>query len=98
MSSRSRRTLAGRSAGNGASEEAVIDRYIDDIVARIGTLSRPMRVVYDCGNGAGALVAPQLFARSASRAAACSARATARSRTTIPIRRSPRTSRTSSRR
>ena len=30
---------------------------------RIGKLSRPMRVVYDCGNGAGALVAPQLFER-----------------------------------
>jgi phosphomannomutase / phosphoglucomutase len=44
-------------------EEQIIDRYLDDVVARIGKLSRPMRVVYDCGNGAGALVAPQLFAR-----------------------------------
>jgi phosphomannomutase / phosphoglucomutase len=44
-------------------EEPVIDRYIDDVIQRIGKLSRPMRVVYDCGNGAGALVAPQLFAR-----------------------------------
>ncbi len=43
--------------------EAVIDPYIDDVIARIGPLARPMRVVYDCGNGAGALVAPQLFAR-----------------------------------
>jgi phosphomannomutase/phosphoglucomutase len=42
-------------------EETVIERYIDDIVARVGTLSRPIRAVYDCGNGAGALVAPQLF-------------------------------------
>jgi phosphomannomutase/phosphoglucomutase len=41
--------------------EAVIDRYIDDVVHRIGKLSRPMRIVYDCGNGAGALVAPQLM-------------------------------------
>jgi phosphomannomutase/phosphoglucomutase len=41
--------------------EAVIDRYIDDIVQRIGKLSRPIRGVYDCGNGAGALVAPALF-------------------------------------
>jgi len=43
--------------------EQVIDRYLDDIVARIGPLARPVNVVYDCGNGAGALVAPQLFAR-----------------------------------
>jgi phosphomannomutase/phosphoglucomutase len=43
--------------------EAVIDRYVDDIGQRVGTLRRPLRVVYDCGNGAGALVAPQLFAR-----------------------------------
>jgi len=41
--------------------EAVIDRYIDDVVARTGKLARQIRVVYDCGNGAGALVAPQLF-------------------------------------
>src|SRR5262245_57799140 len=37
-------------------EEAIIDSYIDDVVARIGRLSRPIRGVYDCGNGAGALV------------------------------------------
>ena len=43
--------------------EAVIDRYCDDVVARIGTLSRPLKAVIDCGNGAGALVAPQLFPR-----------------------------------
>src|SRR5689334_13884376 len=42
-------------------EETVIDRYVDDVLARIGTLSRPIRAVYDCGNGAGALVAPQMF-------------------------------------
>ncbi len=42
-------------------DEPVIDRYIDDVVAKIGKLSRPIRAVYDCGNGAGALVAPQLF-------------------------------------
>jgi phosphomannomutase / phosphoglucomutase len=43
--------------------EAVIDRYIADIIERTGTLARPPRVVIDCGNGAGALVAPQLFRR-----------------------------------
>src|SRR6185369_832592 len=42
-------------------EEAIIDRYVNDVVKRIGKLSRPIRVVYDCGNGAGALVAPALF-------------------------------------
>jgi phosphomannomutase/phosphoglucomutase len=41
--------------------EAVIDRYIADIVHRTGKLARPPRVVIDCGNGAAALVAPQLF-------------------------------------
>jgi phosphomannomutase/phosphoglucomutase len=43
--------------------EAVIDRYIDDVVQRTGPLTRPPRVVVDCGNGAGALVAPRLFKR-----------------------------------
>ena len=41
--------------------ETVIDRYVADVAQRIGPLSRPMRIVYDCGNGAGALVAPQLM-------------------------------------
>jgi phosphomannomutase/phosphoglucomutase len=41
----------------------VIDRYIDDVVHRIGPLRRPIRIVYDCGNGAGSLVAPALFKR-----------------------------------
>jgi phosphomannomutase/phosphoglucomutase len=41
----------------------VIDRYLDDIVQRTGPLARRLRVVYDCGNGASAVVAPQLFAR-----------------------------------
>ncbi len=44
-------------------EEPIIDRYVDDIVERVGQLSRPIKAVYDCGNGAGALVAPQLFKR-----------------------------------
>ena len=41
--------------------ESVIDRYIDDVVRRIGKLSRRIKAVYDCGNGAGAIVAPALF-------------------------------------
>src|SRR4051812_11046558 len=47
----------------GVRSEAIVDRYVDDVVTRIGKLSRPMNVVYDCGNGAGSLVAPQLFSR-----------------------------------
>ena len=43
--------------------ETVIDPYLDDIAGRTGTLARPPRVVIDCGNGAGALVAPALFKR-----------------------------------
>jgi phosphomannomutase/phosphoglucomutase len=42
-------------------DESVIERYIDDVIQRIGKLARPIRGVYDCGNGAGALVAPALF-------------------------------------
>ncbi|MBU6366601.1 MAG: phosphomannomutase/phosphoglucomutase [Gemmatimonadetes bacterium] len=54
-------------AGSGTVRHAaVIDRYVADIAARIGPVRRAdgsaPRVVYDCGNGAGALVAPQLFA------------------------------------
>ena len=41
----------------------VIDRYIDDMVGRVGRLSRNLDVVIDCGNGAGSLVAPRLFSR-----------------------------------
>jgi phosphomannomutase/phosphoglucomutase len=43
--------------------ESVIARYEDDIAGRIGTLARPLKVVFDCGNGVGALVAPGLFRR-----------------------------------
>ena len=43
--------------------EKVIDRYVDDMVARTGTLARRLKVVVDCGNGAGSLVAEQLFSR-----------------------------------
>jgi phosphomannomutase / phosphoglucomutase len=55
--------LAGKfSTGHGkVRDEAVIDRYIADVVERVGKLSRPLKVVADCGNGAGALVAPQLL-------------------------------------
>src|SRR3954453_11925478 len=54
--------VSGAKKGSVRSED-VIDRYIDDIVARTGPLPADMRIVYDCGNGAGALVAPKLFER-----------------------------------
>ena len=41
--------------------EALVDRYVADVVTRTGPLARAMKIVYDCGNGAGALVAPQLM-------------------------------------
>lgn len=41
--------------------EALVDGYVADVVTRTGKLARDMKVVYDCGNGAGALVAPQLM-------------------------------------
>ena len=42
-------------------KKEVIDRYVVDIANRVGKLSRPLKVVIDCGNGAGALVVPALF-------------------------------------
>ena len=41
--------------------EAILDRYVADIAGRIGPLPKSMKVVVDCGNGVGAVVAPQLF-------------------------------------
>jgi phosphomannomutase/phosphoglucomutase len=43
--------------------EVVIDRYVDDVVARTGPLKRRLKVIIDCGNGVGALVARRLFDR-----------------------------------
>jgi len=42
-------------------EEQIVDRYVDDVASRIGPISRPIKMVYDCGNGAATRVAPQLF-------------------------------------
>ncbi|MEO7455085.1 MAG: phosphomannomutase/phosphoglucomutase [Gemmatimonadaceae bacterium] len=55
------RSNAAPSGQGSIRTESLIDRYIADVVARTGPLARPMKVVYDCGNGAGALVAPQLM-------------------------------------
>ena len=43
--------------------EAVIDRYVDDIVARTGPLKQRLKIVIDCGNGVGAVVSRRLFDR-----------------------------------
>lgn len=51
-------------AGAGELREVqIIDRYVDDVAKRIGPLSRKLKVVCDCGNGVGALVAPKLLDR-----------------------------------
>jgi phosphomannomutase/phosphoglucomutase len=44
-------------------EQAVLGPYVEDILEKIGPLRRPIRAVFDCGNGAASLVAPELFAR-----------------------------------
>jgi phosphomannomutase / phosphoglucomutase len=54
-------TDPGKVTKGKASAADVIDRYVDDIVRRTGPLPKTMKVVYDCGNGAASLVAPQLF-------------------------------------
>ncbi|MBW7934248.1 MAG: phosphomannomutase/phosphoglucomutase [Gemmatimonadaceae bacterium] len=38
----------------------VLDDYVADISGRIGRIKRPLKVVVDCGNGVGALTAPQV--------------------------------------
>ena len=43
--------------------ERVIDRYVDDVIARTEPLKRRLKVVIDCGNGVGAVVARDLFDR-----------------------------------
>jgi phosphomannomutase / phosphoglucomutase len=44
-------------------EQPVLGAYLEDITKRIGPLRRPIRAVFDCGNGAASLVAPELFQR-----------------------------------
>jgi phosphomannomutase / phosphoglucomutase len=49
--------------GSGTVRHAdVLDRYVADVKAKTGPLKRKLKVVYDCGNGVGAVVAPQLMA------------------------------------
>ncbi len=44
-------------------EQPVLDAYIGDMVRKISRLRRPIRAIFDCGNGAASLVAPELFAK-----------------------------------
>lgn len=53
--------LAGKVEKGTVTTAEVLDRYVDDVVAKTGPLPKTMKVVYDCGNGAASLVAPQLF-------------------------------------
>lgn len=41
--------------------EEVLTRYSGDVVQRIGNLSRPLKVVLDCGNGVGSIAVPLIF-------------------------------------
>ena len=56
------RTNAAPTGQGTVRHESPIDAYVADVLERTGPLARPMKIVYDCGNGAGALVAPQLMA------------------------------------
>jgi phosphomannomutase/phosphoglucomutase len=49
------------STTGGVRSEEVLDRYVADVIARTGKLSRRLKVVVDAGNGAGSLVAKPLF-------------------------------------
>jgi phosphomannomutase/phosphoglucomutase len=41
--------------------ESPIEHYVLDVVKRTGPLARPVRIAYDCGNGAASVVAPQMM-------------------------------------
>ncbi|HZJ00529.1 MAG TPA: phosphomannomutase/phosphoglucomutase [Gemmatimonadaceae bacterium] len=53
---------AGKSAGK-LRNEAIVDRYVEDVGNRIGRIAKNISCVVDCGNGAGAIVAKKLFDR-----------------------------------
>ncbi|HEX9564688.1 MAG TPA: phosphomannomutase/phosphoglucomutase [Gemmatimonadaceae bacterium] len=52
-----------RSGEGSFRSESIVDRYVDDVVERTGPLARRLKVVIDCGNGVGAVVAGRLFGR-----------------------------------
>src|SRR5579862_1678641 len=52
-------------------QEEILDRYLDDIVQRIGPLARPLSIALDCANGVGSLVGPKLMERLGVRVTQC---------------------------
>ncbi len=52
-------------SGHGAiqADDSVLRHYADKLVATVGTLSRPVKVVVDCGNGVASLVAEDILTR-----------------------------------
>ena len=50
-------------AGTFEVDGSVLDRYVEAIVSRNGPLTRPVKVVIDCGNGTTSLVAESLLTR-----------------------------------
>jgi len=50
-------------AGTIEANGTVLERYVEAVVRRNGPLARPVKVVVDCGNGVGSLVAERLFTR-----------------------------------
>src|SRR5688500_2936900 len=42
-------------------QDDVIERYVNDVAGRIGPISREVKCVVDCGNGAGAVLAHRHF-------------------------------------
>ncbi|RMH15758.1 MAG: phosphomannomutase/phosphoglucomutase [Gemmatimonadetes bacterium] len=58
-----RTRIESGASGPGGGElrtESVLDRYVDDIAGRF-SLARPVKVVVDCGNGTGSVVAERLL-------------------------------------
>jgi phosphomannomutase/phosphoglucomutase len=57
--------VAGRfpSGAGKVSRADILGAYVADLAARTTPIGRQMKVVYDCGNGVGAVAAPQLFAK-----------------------------------
>lgn len=60
-----KRRIQGRSFATGSGsvqEREIIDGYIDDVAGRF-SLPRPVKIVVDCGNGVGSVVAVRLLER-----------------------------------
>jgi phosphomannomutase/phosphoglucomutase len=58
---RARAPQAAAAVRGALTRESLLERYVADLLARTGPLARRLKVVVDCGNGAGAIAAPALF-------------------------------------